>query len=128
MVRRRLQQLLVDTVNGNAGRIFSDDGDGCAAVFDEADDAARAALLMLEGATRARSEVEEKLGIHLRIGIHTGNVIPNGAGFVGLAVHIGARMCEVAPTDYIAASEHAQGRTFTDNLSIRITPFSVGGS
>ncbi len=121
-VRQRLKRLLVSTIEGQAGRIFSDDGDGCAAVFERPEDAARAALLMLDGAAESRHVVDSKLAIHLRIGIHTGNVIPNGDGFVGMAVHLGARMCEVAPTDFVAASRVTSERLATTPW-LRVTPF-----
>lgn len=102
-VRRRLHRLMGDAVTGHGGRVFGDMGDGLAAVFTSANDAARAAVAMQDDAESTRHSTEPT--IELRIGVHHGDVIPNGDGLIGMAVHVAARLCDAAPNGYIAASE-----------------------
>ncbi len=96
-VRIRLWDLITTAVTANGGRIFSDEGDGGAAVFADPLAAADAAGSML-----SQSAVE---GIDLRVGLHTGEVIENGNSLVGLAVHVAARLCDEAPTGSTVVSQ-----------------------
>lgn len=119
-VRRRLRRLLADAVEANGGRVFGDMGDGVAASFASPSQAARAALNMQSEADATRSSVDPV--IELRVGVHDGEVVPNDDGFIGMSVHIAARLCDAAPNGHIAASEefcHALGAV--DGISV--TPF-----
>lgn len=102
-VRRRLNRLMTDAVAANGGRVFGDMGDGLAAVFDTAGQAANASLDMQ--ATAEATVDSEEPTIDLRVGLHHGEVVPNGDGFVGMSVHVTARLCDAAPTGHIAVSE-----------------------
>ncbi len=102
-VRRRLHQLMDDAITTSGGRVFGDMGDGVAATFDSADDAARAALKMQNDAASTRAA--EEPSIEIRVGVHHGDVLPNGDGLIGMAVHVAARLCEAAPAGHIAASD-----------------------
>lgn len=119
-VRRRLHQLMNDSVAGAGGRIFGDMGDGVAAVFETAGDAANAALQMHAEAATTHDSAEPS--IELRVGVHFGDVVPNGDGFIGMAVHVTARLCDAAPTGHIAASEaFCAALGIADDLAI--TPY-----
>lgn len=102
-VRRRLHRLMNDAVTGQGGRVFGDMGDGVAAVFDSASDAARAAIDMQDNAETTR--LSDEPTIELRVGVHHGDVVPNGEGLIGMTVHVAARLCDSAPNGHIAASE-----------------------
>lgn len=102
-VRRRLHQLMSDAVISQGGRVFGDMGDGAAAVFPSANAAAKAALKMQDDAESTR--LGDGPNIELRIGVHHGDVVPNGEGLVGMTVHVAARLCDAAPNGHIAASE-----------------------
>lgn len=95
-MRVQLWDIINTTVGRHHGRVFSDEGDGGAVAFPTAADAAQAAIEMLD-ATSAGD-------IEIRIGVHTGEVVANGDGFVGLAVHIAARLCDEAPHNHAVVS------------------------
>lgn len=92
-----------DAVVSQGGRVFGDMGDGVAAVFNSANDAARAAIEMQDDAETTR--LSDEPTIELRVGVHHGDVVPNGDGLIGMTVHVAARLCDAAPNGHIAASE-----------------------
>lgn len=112
-IRQRLWTIVRGAVDGNNGRVFSDEGDGGAAVFEEPGDAHAASLAIVRSASAA--------DIELRVGLHTGSVVTNGDGFVGLAVHMAARLCDAAPAGFVLTTngedEHDREST------MRFTPF-----
>lgn len=112
-IRQRLWSIVNAAVTVHDGRVFSDEGDGGAAVFSRPESGHAAALEVSREALAA--------GLELRVGLHTGSVVANGDGFVGLAVHAAARLCDAAPPGCIltTSDESAQG---TDQLR-RLTPF-----
>jgi class 3 adenylate cyclase len=63
-------------------------GDGMLSTFDSPAGAVRCALDMIE-ATRA-------MGLEIRAGVHTGEIERRGEDLAGIAVHIGARVVELA--------------------------------
>ena len=71
-------------------------GDGLLATFDGPARAVRCALAI-------RDSVRE-LGIHVRAGLHTGEVEVRPDDVVGLAVHIGARIAAIADADEVLVS------------------------
>jgi class 3 adenylate cyclase len=78
------------------GRRVGTAGDGVFASFDGPARAVRCAMSVREGAPG--------LGINVRAGLHTGECEVVGDDLGGIAVHIGARICEVATPDEILVS------------------------
>lgn len=121
-VRRSLHDILHTAVDNHGGRVFGDMGDGIAAVFDEPADAARAACAM----HRRADLTAEAPGPHieLRIGVHVGDVVTLDDGFVGMPIHIAARLCEIAPTGNTATSRlFAHDVAHAVGPSVEIRPF-----
>ena len=95
------------------GREVDTAGDGFLAVFDGPARAIRAA--------RAIVEAVQRLGIHVRAGVHTGEIeqLPTG-DIRGIAVHIGARVAATAGPDEVLVSSSVRdlvagsGFTFED--------------
>ena len=112
-MRVRLWEIINTAVTAHNGRVFSDEGDGGAAAFPLAHDAAAAALEMLE---RTRHD-----NIEIRIGVNTGEVIANGDGLVGLAVHVAARLCDEAPHQHVVVSTSTVQAL--DDSTLVTTPF-----
>jgi class 3 adenylate cyclase len=71
-------------------------GDGVLATFDRPAPAVRCAAAIREGVG--------ELGLHLRAGLHTGEIELQGDDIVGLAVHIGARISALAGAGEILVS------------------------
>lgn len=111
---------MADAVIGHNGRVFGDMGDGVAAAFESAGDAARAALEMQANAEA--TGLSDAPTIELRVGVHEGDVVRNGDGFIGMSVHIAARLCDAAPNGHIAASG-AFSTALGPAGDIRVTPY-----
>ena len=78
------------------GREINTTGDGFVASFDGPARAIRCA--------QAISEVTEKLGVRLRVGLHTGECEVRGDDLGGLAVHIAARVAALAGSGDVLVS------------------------
>jgi class 3 adenylate cyclase len=81
-------RLLRDELNAFRGREVATTGDGFLAIFDGATRAVRC------GAAMARSA--ERIGLAIRVGIHTGEVEFVGPDARGVAVHAAARVMSLA--------------------------------
>jgi class 3 adenylate cyclase/pimeloyl-ACP methyl ester carboxylesterase len=68
-------------------------GDGFFVTFDGPERAVHAAL--------AAVDVVREIGLHIRAGLHTGEVIRSGEDVSGVAVHIGARVAALAAADEV---------------------------
>jgi class 3 adenylate cyclase/pimeloyl-ACP methyl ester carboxylesterase len=79
------------------GRLVKSTGDGSLAVFDGP---ARA----IQCAAEIRDSVQS-LGVHIRAGLHTGEIEIMGSDIGGIAVHICARVASAANTDEVLVSE-----------------------
>jgi pimeloyl-ACP methyl ester carboxylesterase len=90
-----------EQLDRHRGRLVKTTGDGAFATFDGPGRAIRCA-----GAIR---EALRPLGLDVRTGIHTGEVELRGDDVGGIAVHIGARVCELA-----GAGEVLVSRTVVD--------------
>lgn len=92
---------LRDQLNIFRGREVSTTGDGFLAVFDSATRAVRCAA----GMTRAAHEI----GLPIRAGLHTGEVVFVGNDARGLAVHVAARVTSLAGADeiFVSSTTHA---------------------
>jgi class 3 adenylate cyclase len=78
------------------GREAATTGDGFIAVFDGAERAIRAA--------EEASRVASRIGVQIRAGVHTGEVERQGDDVRGAAVHIAARIVDLAGPDEVIAS------------------------
>lgn len=84
------------------GRVVKGTGDGLLAVFDGPTRAIKAA--------QAATSAAQVLGLNVRAGLHTGEIIERADGdLAGIAVHMAARVADKANTDEILVS-----RTTTD--------------
>jgi class 3 adenylate cyclase len=83
------------------GRHIKETGDGTLATFDGP---ARAVQC-----TRAISDSVRALGVEIRAGLHTGEIEARGDDVAGVAVHVAARVSELAKAGEILVS-----RTVTD--------------
>jgi class 3 adenylate cyclase/pimeloyl-ACP methyl ester carboxylesterase len=88
VVRRQLEH--------HRGREVDTRGDDFLAIFDGPARAIQCASAIIQG-SRA-------LGINIRAGLHTGEVELMGSGVAGIAVHIGARVCDLAASGEILVS------------------------
>jgi class 3 adenylate cyclase len=77
-------------------------GDGFLATFDATGRALRCAADILAGS--------KDLGLELRAGIHTGEVEVRGDDIAGLAVNIAKRVCDLAGSGEVLASETVRGQ------------------
>lgn len=77
-----------DAIRLYEGTLERHTGDGVLATFDGPARAIRCAVRICEEARRG--------GVEVRCGLHAGEVIRRPEGLAGLAVHIGARICDLA--------------------------------
>lgn len=70
-----------------------------------------------------RREVTERLGLHLRTGLHTGEIELRGADVAGMGVHIAARVSALAHANQVLVS-----RTVTDLVAGSGLVFADTGS
>jgi DNA-binding SARP family transcriptional activator/class 3 adenylate cyclase len=96
------------------GREVTATGDGYLAAFDGPARAVQCALALTEAARR--------LGIELRVGVHTGECEQRGDQLGGIAVHIAARVAAVAQPGQVLAS-----RTVPDLVAGSGLEFSARG-
>ena len=100
-----VRKLLRAEVRASDGRIVDIRADELFAVFKRAPSAVTAALAIqrkvLGGAW------EGSVNVRLRIGLHTGRPVLTDSGYVGLAVHVAARICHAAHGGQILLSRSA---------------------
>jgi len=73
--------LLRSTIEAHGGTVFATGGDGFAAAFDDAASALRAAL-----------DVQERVGLPVRMGLHTGTSVERDGDYFGRTVNRAARI------------------------------------
>jgi DNA-binding NarL/FixJ family response regulator len=86
-----------DELKRYGGREVKTVGDGFLATFDGPEDAVRCASAMVEAVSG--------LGLELRAGLHTGQCEMRGSDLGGIAVHIAARIAELAEGGEILVSQ-----------------------
>ena len=92
------------------GRVVHGTGDGLLAVFDGPSRAVRAAA--------AITDQVSTLGVHVRAGLHTGEIIQRPDGdLAGLAVHIAARIAAQAAADEVLVSTTTADLVVGSNLN-----------
>jgi class 3 adenylate cyclase len=89
-------RVLRDALNQFRGREVATTGDGFLAVFDGATRAVRCGVAMARAA--------ERLGLGIRVGVHTGEVEFVGPNARGLAVHAAARVMSIAGAGEVVVS------------------------
>jgi class 3 adenylate cyclase len=90
----RHDRLGSQAIEAAGGRVIKSTGDGILATFDGPGRGLRAAVELSRSAPR-------QLGIHIRAGLHSGEIELTGADVAGLAVHIAARVSALAGPDAI---------------------------
>ncbi|MHB8732209.1 MAG: ATP-binding protein [bacterium] len=107
------RQLLRTSCAEQDGREIGTEGDGFFAVFSTARDALAAAV----SAQRALSAQSWPDGadVRIRMGLHTGEAALTDAGYVGMDVHVAARICAAAHGGQVLLS-YAAGALLARNL------------
>ena len=90
----RHDELLREVIRDHTGTVFSDTGDGLAASFERATDAARAAVA-IQSALAAEPWPDLSEPLRVRIGIHTGEAEVRDANYFGTAVNRAARVMAI---------------------------------
>ena len=103
-VLERHRELIGAAIEENGGRIVDRRGDEFFAAFD---DSARAVDAAVQ-AQRALAGEPWPAPLRVRMGVHRGRAQPAGDGFVGLAVHHAARVCQTARGGEILASDSVE--------------------
>jgi predicted ATPase/class 3 adenylate cyclase len=88
--------MLEGVVASHHGRIFKHTGDGICAAFERATDAVAASI-----------DLQRRLAagvLRLRVGLHTGEAIPEGGDYRGHALNVVARVMGAAPAGHILVS------------------------
>lgn len=108
-----VRAILGDTAVGMAGQVVETRADEFFAVFERPRSALDAAVT-IQRELRGRSWAED-LEVRVRVGMHSGNPTLNNANYIGMAVHIAARICAAAHGGQILVSgdtrEAARGST-----------------
>jgi class 3 adenylate cyclase len=108
----RHDAMVAREVERHRGRKINTTGDGMLATFDGPARAVRCAQAICEGVL--------SLGIHVRAGLHTGEIELRGADIGGIAVHIGQRVSALAGPGEVLVSSTVKdlvagsGITFAD--------------
>lgn len=105
---RQLQQLhldlLNDSVSAHGGRVVDTAGDGAFTCFDNAGSAARAMVALLNGVSDLNEHRERDHQLRLRVGMHWGRVLTDGAVVTGDSVNLAARIAASADPGQIRLS------------------------
>jgi predicted ATPase len=99
------RRVLEDAIARHGGAVVDTQGDALFAAFRRASDAVAAA-----------AEAQRTLAVPVRMGIHTGEPIETGRGYVGLDVHRAARICSAAHGGQVVVSEATQ--RLVDGMSL----------
>ena len=100
-------ELIDPAIAANRGRIIKTMGDGILAEFPSVVDAVRCGLVVQRDMARREAETAGDRRIALRIGIHLGDVVVDGADLLGDAVNVAARLEGIAEPGGISLSEDA---------------------
>ncbi len=97
------RRLLLDAVQTAGGHLWEDQGESFLFVFQRARDAVHGAV----AAQRALATYAWPEGalLHVRMGMHTGEPVSTGGGYVGVDVHRVARICQAGHGGQILLSE-----------------------
>lgn len=93
-VLNRYRTIFYSAIGSFQGKVVDTAGDGFFAVFDQVSNAIAFAA-MLQRAYSAEAWASG-VAIKVRLGIHTGEAIATGNGYIGLEVHRASRVCNAA--------------------------------
>ena len=100
---REVDAVIAAIVAEHDGRVVKRLGDGCMAVFAEAERAMEAARETLLAVPEVGADGYEP---RLRAGVHMGRPQSIGGDYIGVAVNVAARLCEAAePNEILCSSE-----------------------
>lgn len=106
--------LIDPLVSENRGRIVKTMGDGLLLEFPSIVDAVRCSVEVQKGMVDRNATVPDGAALRLRIGVHLGDIIVEGADIFGDGVNIAARIEALADPGGVAISDdahrHVQGR------------------
>lgn len=105
----RHNELAENVIGQHGGQLVKTTGDGVIGLFDSAERAIRAAA--------AIADIVRGLGVHIRAGLHTGEVEVGRGDVRGLAVHAAARIMSTADADDVVASSTV--RDLVDGSGLR---------
>lgn len=114
-VLERERELVTAAVEAAGGRVVDARGDEVFAAFSSADAGAEAAL----AAQRALAVEPWPDAVRVRMGLHSGAAAVSGDGYVGLAVHLAARVAQSAHGGEVLASEATVANLRTEALELR---------
>lgn len=95
--------LMANALAANHGHVFKTVGDAFCAVFEDATDAARAAVQCQTELTRASWPVDG--GIRVRMGLHTGVANPEAGDYIGPTLNRVSRICGLAHGGQVLCSD-----------------------
>jgi len=110
VLERYLRQGMEDVANYR-GRIIKTTGDGFLATFDGPTRAARCACTLRD---QARG-----MGLGIRVGLHSGECIIKEGDVQGIAVHIAARVCELANDGEVLVSGTVRDLSVGSDVNFR---------
>ena len=97
------------TIVSAGGRVIKSTGDGLMATFDGPGRGVRAAREVTQGVTQ--------LGLHVRAGLHTGEIEVGQDDVAGLAVHIGSRVAALADADQVLVTSTVRDLVLGSGIS-----------
>ncbi len=106
----RYRALVRREVASFVGAEIRTEGDSFYVVFDSASAAVRCGLAIVAAASATAPEQDP---IHVGIGVHAGETVETGEGYVGSAVNIAARLCSLAKTGELIVSDTVRSLTRT---------------
>jgi class 3 adenylate cyclase len=101
-LREEYFALLRDAIEASGGREFKNTGDGLFVAFSSASAAVSCAVLTQQLFERRYRSAEQ--GLHVRIGLGTGEATVKDGDYFGMPSIEAARLCDKAPTDGILVS------------------------
>ena len=105
----RHDALVRSCVERAGGHLIKTTGDGALATFDGPGRALEA--------SREISASAPTLGLHLRAGLHAGEIEITADDIVGLAVHVAARVCALAGPDEVLVSSTVRDLVFGSDVA-----------
>jgi class 3 adenylate cyclase/CheY-like chemotaxis protein len=111
-VLERHRAIIGAAIESNHGRVVDKRGDEFFAAFDESQRAVDAAVQ----AQRDLAAEDWPAPLRVRMGLHRGRVQTAGDGYVGLAVHHAARVCQTARGGEILASDSVEMEHWSEEL------------
>ncbi len=106
------RSLVRECVTAHAGAEVGTQGDGFLLRFDEPDHAAACAVEIQQRLLDARAARGDQAPLHVRIGMHAGEVVRDDDDIIGKVINLAARVTTAAAADEILVTE-----PFADHLS-----------